>query len=428
MAEEVILPSLGQTTNELKIASWVKLEGDPVAKGDVLLEVETDKAIVEVEAYASGILKGISFVEGDTVMVGTILAWIANESEAADFVPPNQAAQAMAAQAELMPVPQAPTAAIPGAQIPVAAAAAVAAVAGTARRTLITPLARRLAEPHGLDIASIPATGAGGVIKKRDVEAHLAQRGSATTGFSEPACCVPAAAGTQQQAEEKRTVLSKMRKTIGDRLLESKSKIPHFYVVSHIDATKLVELRKQLKPLRGRDVSYNSMIVRAICVALRKYPALNASLDGNEIVEHGGIHMGLAVEVPDGLRVPVIRHADHLDLWALTDALKDVAERAKENRLSTVDISGGTFTVSSLGMFGVDEFQAIVNPPEAGIIAIGKIAEKAFVKNGEVVAGMGVTLSLSADHRIVDGAIAGRFMQAVREELEEPLKLLAPIV
>lgn len=436
MAEEVILPSLGQTTNELTIFAWAKKDGDEVTKGDVLLEVETDKAIVEVEAYASGILKGISYSEGDRVLVGTVLAWIVQAEEAAGFSPP-----LVAEGQALQQIGQAPPSARSPADRADAAAIAPASPSSPAspgsQRVRITPLAKCMAEQHGLPIAALASTGNGGVIKQRDVEACLAQQQAPGRAVGLAASCpapgaavvstVSAASGDMRR-NDKRIPLSSMRRTIGERLAASKSAIPHFYVTSHIDATKLCELREQLKPLLGRDVSYNSMIIRAAVAALRQYPAINASLQGNEIVEHGGIHIGLAVEVEDGLRVPVVRHADSLDLWALTDALRDVAQRAKENRLSVEEITGGTFTVSSLGMFGVDEFQAIVNPPEAAILAIGRISDQALVREGQLVAGKGITLSLSADHRIVDGAMAGRFMLALREQLEQPLKLLTPIV
>lgn len=417
MAEEVILPSLGQTTNELTIISWFKKDGDTVQKGDVLLEVETDKAVVPVEAFVEGILKDIRYYEGDLVEVGSVLALIMSAEEASAMGKTSDNVKASTIKQDAGAA-STPSSTLQAKQKPVSGrsdlAATLAGLAGAAGDYILaSPLAKQMAREQDVDLHAVQGSGRDGVIKADDVAAFVQNQ------IAKPMSSISTSIGSK-------TKLTKMRKTIADRLSYSKQTIPHFYVTVHVDVSDMVRLREDLKHQMGVDVSYNSFLFRASALALGKFPEVNSSLVDDYIITHPDVHIGLAVEVEDGLRVPVIRGVGQKTVWELTGMLKETADRARQGRLSAAESSGGTFTISSLGTFGIDEFSAIVNPPEAAILAVGRISKRAFVYGDEVRSGMGLTLTLSVDHRIIDGAVAGRFLNTVREELEHPHRLLVP--
>ncbi len=455
MAEEVILPSLGQTTNELTIIEWFKKDGDTVKKGDVLLEVETDKAVVPVEAYVEGILKDIRYFEGELVEVGSVLALIMTGEEAASLSKSSDNGKANATQqgagqnvgqnvdptssdgSGLSSAPHTPS------NGSIAASSPMSEAAGD--YILSSPLAKQMAREQAVDLRDVQVSGQDGVIKANDVEVNVQNRQNQQkllnqnqnhiqsqnqndiqnhNQTSKPSALTSMSNGFTLGTGTK-TKLSKMRKTIAERLTLSKQTVPHFYLTVHIDVSDLVRLREDLKQ-QNVDVSYNSFLFRASALALFKFPAVNSSLIDDCIVTHSEVHIGLAVEVEDGLRVPVIRSVGQKTVWELSGMLKETAERAKQGRLSAAESSGGTFTISSLGGFGIDEFSAIINPPEAAILAVGRISKKAFVYGDEVKSGMGLSLTLSVDHRVVDGALAGRFLNEIRELLEHPHRLLVP--
>ncbi|HEY0827699.1 MAG TPA: dihydrolipoamide acetyltransferase family protein [Bacilli bacterium] len=444
MAEEVILPSLGQTTNELTIIEWFKKDGDIVKKGDVLLEVETDKAVVPVEAYVEGILKDIRHFEGDLVEVGSVLALIMTVEEASGSekaIAVQQGAGQDAGQNVDQKTDQnadsisghdsgKSSAPIILSYMSKAASSPMSEAAGD--YILSSPLAKQMAREQAIDLREVQGSGRDGVIKANDVADYVQNRqgqknqqnvlnqSQTSKPFAPTSDSNGSAIGTGAK-----TKLSKMRKTIAERLTLSKQTIPHFYLTVHIDVSDLVRLREDLKQ-QNVDVSYNSFLFRASALALFKFPTINSSLIDDCIVTHPEVHIGLAVEVEDGLRVPVIRSVGQKMVWELTGILKETAERVKEGRLSAAESSGGTFTISSLGGFGIDEFSAIINPPEAAILAVGRISKRVFVYGDEVKSGMGLSLTLSVDHRVVDGAMAGRFLNEIRELLEHPHRLLVP--
>lgn len=393
----VILPSLGQTTTELTIIRWLKREGDAVQEGDTLLEVQTDKAIVELPATSSGILQGILFDEGALVEAGTVLAKIVSPNELAAIPAP--------------PPTPAPTQPTPANTPPLLSESVRVATART-QALKATPLARATAHSQGIDLALVRGTGPAGTIKRADVLQWAAAQLTAVAQASEPM---------------RRRPLSPMRQTIAKRMLASKQTIPHYYVTVHVDATELVHLRAELKNDSANAPSLNSFLLRASANALRSFPDVNASIDGDSYLLHDEIHIGFAVEVKDGLLVPVVRHADRLDILKLTTTIDELVERTRHGRLTSAELSGAHFSISNLGMFGADEFSAIINPPEAAILAVGRIRPNWMGKGDAPVLGSTLTLTLSVDHRIVDGALAARFIHAIADDLEHPYRLLLPI-
>jgi len=393
----VILPSLGQTTSELTIIRWLKQEGDPVREGDTLLEVQTDKAIVELPATTSGILQGILFEEGALVEAGTVLAKIISPDnpEVAFTSGP------IPAPIQAVPINQS----LPPAQPEHAANA-------RARALKATPLARATARAQNIDLALIRGSGPGGTIKRADVLQWTAS----------PPIRLP-----QTTSVVHRRKLSSMRQTIARRMLASKQSIPHYYVTLHVDVTALVDLRAELERDIEQAPSLTSFLLGASAKALRAFPDVNAAIEGDDYLLYDEVNIGVAVEVPDGLLVPVVHHADRLDLFQLTTTLKDLAQRTRQGRLTSAELSAAHFTISNMGMFGVDEFSAIINPPEAAILAVGRIRPAWLPKGNIPVLGSNLTLTLSVDHRIVDGAVAARFLRAIADELEHPYRLLLPL-
>lgn len=392
MATNVIMPALGFDMTEGQLARWLKNEGDPVEKGQAIAEIETEKATVEIEAAASGILTRIFVQAGETVPVGTVIGVIAATGE------------------EVVAVP-APPAPPPSAPAPEAGEGAASSEA----RVKASPVARKMAEEAGLDLSRIKGTGPGGRVLERDVQA-------ATTAKS-----APEPPGVPAGPAPGATVpLSRMRKTIARRMTESKAMAPHFYVTVEINMNEAMKMREQLNSLapETEKISVNDLIVAAAAKTLARFPDLNASYREGNLEMHSQVNIGIAVALEDGLIPPVLRDADKKTLRKIAAESRALTERARTNKLRSDDLGGGTFTVTNLGMFDVDEFIAIINPPEAAILAVGTVTLRPVAAAGEVRIASLMKTTLSVDHRVADGAKAGRFMQEFKKLLENPVALL----
>ncbi len=407
MAEIVSMPKLGFDMAEGTLVRWVKNEGDTIAKGDVLAEIETDKATVEVESSFSGVVARHLVEAGAIVPVGTPIAVIGAEGEEVKDVPGLSGTPEKApAAAAPVPTPAATAAPQPAAAAPVSSGPVVA-----------SPLARRIAADNGLDLAAVRGTGPGGRIVKRDVEAAL-KAGPAAV----PAPAAPAAAVRADEV----VGLDRLRVAIGRRMTESKQQLPHFYVTHEYNMEALLGLRKQVNALLPEEekLSVNDFIVKAVGLCLRRFPNLNASLKEGQLVRHGAVNVGVAVAVEGGLLTIVTRATDAKPLRALSGEIRDLVSRARSGKVRPDDIEGSTFSISNLGMYDVEHFIAIINPPEAAILAVGSAREVPVVKDGQVTVGLRMKATLSADHRVTDGAEAAQFMQALADYLEQPLRLL----
>jgi len=414
MAEIVRMPKLSDTMTDGTVAAWHKKVGDKVKSGELLAEIETDKATMEFESYVDGTLLYIGVQKGETVAVDALLAVFGKEGEDVSAIVAAEGAAPAAkeeAPVTVAPAPKAPVAEAPKAvvtQAPVAAAhsPAAAPVPFNDGRMRVSPLAKKLAEDKGLPLQYIPGSGDGGRIVRRDVDAFMA------------GAAVQSASAVESYTEEN---VSQMRKTIARRLAESKFTAPHFYLTMEINMGRAVEARAAMNAATGSKVSFNDMVVKATALALKQHPKVNSSWQGDTIRYNHHVHMGIAVAVEEGLLVPVVRFADTKTLAQINQEVKTFAEKAKSKKLQPSDWEGNTFTISNLGMFGIEEFTAIVNPPDACILAVGAIREVPVVKNGAVVPGHTMKLTLSCDHRVVDGASGSAFLQTLKAMLEEPV-------
>jgi len=431
---KVILAKLSPTMEEGTIVKWSKNEGDAVKPGDVLAEIETDKANMEMEALGGGVLRKILVPAGGKAPVGALIGVIADAKDdiakvlasagpapaPAPAKPAEPAAAPAPATAPAAPAPQAaPQAPAPAAPAPAAPAPAPPAEAPAASaeggRVKASPLARSMAAERNIPLGSIPGSGPGGRIIKRDIEAW-AQNPQAAP----PA---PASAPAPSVTPGQELPLSSMRKTIARRLTESKVQAPHFYVTVEIDMDAAAAVREQIQRAEETKVSFNDLIVKASAKALRKFPAVNASWGGESIAVHGDVHVGVAVAINDGLIVPVVRNADRKSILEISREVKDLATRARDRKLKPEEFSGGTFSISNLGMFDVTEFTAIINPPESAILAVGAVKKVPVVKGDELAVGQRMRVTLSSDHRVIDGALAAQFLAELRRLLENPVSL-----
>lgn len=421
MAEIVRMPKLSDTMTEGVVAEWHKKVGDQVESGEVLAEIETDKATMEFESFQDGVLLHIGVDKGATAAVDSILAILGEAGEdvagllAADAEgPAESAAPAPApAPAPVAPAPAPAPSAVAPAPAPAAVAAPVAAPAvplpSSNGKVKASPLAARLAAERSIDLGRVTGTGEGGRIVKRDIEAF-----------------VPApAAGLGAVESSTDTPVSQMRKTIARRLAESKFTAPHFYLKLSVEMDAAVEARKAINAQEGVKVSFNDMVVKAVSLALKKHPAVNSAWMDTYIRTNDHVHIGVAVAVEDGLLVPVVRHADRKSLTEIGAEVKDFAGKARDKKLQPSDWEGNTFTISNLGMFGIEDFTAIINSPDACILAVGGISDVPVVRDGAVVPGKIMKLTLSCDHRAVDGATGAAFLQEVKSLLEHPVRMLA---
>lgn len=429
MAEVIRMPRMSDTMEEGNIVGWLKKVGDPVEPGDVLAEVETDKATMELESYHEGVLLHIGIEEGP-VPVDGVLAVIGEEGEdfqaALDAAGSSSESADASSSAEPANEPSSSKSEAEPAPVAVEAAAPVAVDNGD-KRVKASPLAKKIASEAGVDISAISGSGDQGRIVKRDVESFIENKPAVSPAPSkeESKPAVPAFSfNGSGDANYQDTPVSQMRKVIARRLGESKFSAPHFYLTVEIDMSNAIEARKQMNELSPVRISFNDLVVKACAVALRQHPAVNSSWLGDKIRMNGNINIGVAVAVDDGLLVPVINHADMKSLSQINTEVKTLAGKAKERKLQPAEMSGNTFTISNLGMFGIEEFTAIINPPDACILAVGGIIDKAVVKDGEVVPGKRMKVTLSCDHRVVDGATGAEFMNTLKGILEEPIRLL----
>jgi len=415
----VRMPLLSDTMTEGVIAEWHKKVGDKVKDDDILADVETDKATMEVMGYASGTLLHIGVEKGAAAKVngiiaivgpeGTDISGILNQGDA-PAAPAQEAAAPAEAKAEETP-----------------AAASTESASSEGGRVKASPLAKRIAKEKGIDLSQVAGSADGGRIIKKDIE-NFKPAAAASTDASAPAKESEKAAAPlpQYTGEEKFTEkpVTQMRKVIAKRLSESLFTAPHFYLTMSIDMDSAIAARTKINEFAAAKVSFNDLVLKAVAVALKQHPAVNSSWLGDKIRYNEHVNIGVAVAVEDGLLVPVVRFADGKSLSRISAEVKDFAQRAKAKKLQPSDWEGSTFTISNLGMFGIDEFTAIINPPDACILAIGGISQVPVVKNGAVVPGNVMKVTLSCDHRVVDGATGAAFLQTVKALLEEPVRLL----
>lgn len=423
-ASVITMPKMSDTMEEGTIAQWLKKVGDDVKSGDILAEVETDKATMELESYEDGNLLYVGPKDGESVAVGGVLAIIGEKG--ADFETLLKAQAAPKPEAapvtEAAPAAQAATAPSPAAPSP-EASQAPAATTSSNGRVKASPLAKKMAKDLGYDITMINGSGDNGRVIKKDVEAYTPSATPAPAAAGQDTALIPAPVVVGEESYEEVPV-SQMRKTIAKRLSESKFTAPHFYLTMEINMDKAIEARKSMNELAPVKISFNDLVVKAAAAALRQHPKVNTSWLGDKIRYNNHIHIGVAVAVDEGLLVPVVKFTDQKSLSAISTEVKQLAEMAVNKQLQPEHWEGNTFTISNLGMFGIEEFTAIVNPPDACIMAVGGIKQTAIVKDGELVPGNVMKVTLSCDHRVVDGAVGSAFLKTFKELLEDPVRIL----
>jgi len=418
MAIVINMPRLSDTMTEGTVAKWHKKVGDQIKEGDLLAEIETDKATMEFESFPGqeGELLYIGVEEGKNAPVDQVLAIIGKKGE--DIEALKKGGEAPSTKKEEKAEPKKEETKAPEAKSTEATkeepktAAPQATVANADSRIKASPLAKKLAEEKGIDINHVSGSGDGGRIVKRDVDSYK----PSTSAARQPQL-------TGEQTFEEVTV-NNMRKTIARRLAESKFSAPHFYLTMEINMDKAIEARKSINESNDAKISFNDFVVKATAMALRKHPKVNASWLGDTIRYYNYVNIGIAVAVEDGLLVPVVRNTDMKGLLQISQEVKDFAGKAKDKKLQPQDWEGNTFTISNLGMFGIEEFTAIINPPDACILAVGGIKQTPVVKNGQIVVGNIMKVTLSCDHRVVDGATGAAFLQSVKANLENPVNML----
>lgn len=420
-ASLVTMPKMSDTMTEGTMASWLKKVGDAVKSGDILAEVETDKATMELEAYEDGVLLYIGVKEGDSVAVDGILAVIGEKG--ADFeslIKSHESKKAAPAkEVSEKPVTTTDTTDISKSKDTVISPS----TEGSNGRVIASPLAKKLAREKGYDLKQIQGSGDNGRIIKRDIEAFVPSQASVATSESEesPSIQLPAIVGEESSEE---IDVSQMRKTIAKRLAESKFTSPHFYLTMEINMDKAMEARKSMNDISPVKISFNDIIIKACAAALRQHPKVNVSWLEDKIRFNKHIHIGVAVAVDEGLLVPVVRFADSKSISHISAEVKDLGAKARNKQLQPSDWEGNTFTISNLGMFGIEEFTAIINPPDACILAVGGIKETAIVKDGQLVPGNVMKVTMSCDHRVVDGVVGSAFLQTLKQLLEDPVRIM----
>lgn len=420
MAEIVYMPKLSDTMTEGVVAEWLKEVGDEVASGEVLAEIETDKATMEFESFYDGVLLHIGVEKGAGAPVNAILAVIGDKEEDLEKILAEAAAAAPAAEEEKeeapTPTPEPTPAPAPAAApkpVVAAPAPAPAAVADTNGRIFASPLAKKMANERGIDLNHVSGTGEGGRIVKADIDHYKPYNGAAAPKR--------AFMGTESFSDEP---VSQMRKTIARRLADSKFTAPHFYLTLEIDMDNAISARAQMNSIEGVKVSINDMVIKAVALSLREHPNVNSAWYGDFIRRNAHVHIGVAVAVEDGLLVPVVRFADGKDMPEIGAEVRELAMKAKTKKLQPEEWEGNTFTISNLGMFGIEAFTAIVNPPDSCILAIGGIKAVPVVKDGAVVPGNVMKVTLSCDHRVVDGATGSAFLNTFKNYMENPVSML----
>lgn len=435
MAEVIRMPRMSDTMEEGNIIGWLKEEGDTVEAGETLAEVETDKATMELDSYSDGVLLHIAVKEGP-VPINGIIAVIGKKGEdwkaaiaaagfdnGSDAAPAEEEPQATEEKEAVTPTPE-------------PAATATPTATTDDQRIKASPLAKNMAKEAGIDIATLSGSGDQGRIVRKDIEAAIEAQKSAPAPAAQPTAAPPPAEPAKEapavtpfvygggEANYEDVPVTQMRKTIARRLGESKFTAPHFYLTLEINMDKVIKMRKRLNEVAPTKISFNDFVVKAAAIALRQHPTINSSWLGDKIRINKDINIGIAVAVPDGLLVPVVNYADIKTLSQLNVEIKTLAQKAQNRKLGLEEMQGNTFTISNLGMFGIEEFTAIINPPDACILAVGGIIEKPIVKNGELAIGNMMKVTLSCDHRVVDGASGTQFLQTMKGILEEPIRLL----
>ena len=394
MAEIIRMPKMSDTMEEGVISSWLKKVGDQVKSGDILAEVETDKATMELESYDDGILLHIGIKSGESVPVNDVIAIIGEKGENIKEILKEEETK----EEETIKIPKIDD-------------------ISKDKRLKASPLAKKIAEEKGINLTNIKGSGDGGRIVKKDIENDkeiISSRNSTNI-------ILPKTIGEESFDE---VPISQMRKTISKRLSESKFSAPHFYITMEINMDNCIEGRKKINETSEVKISFNDIIIKATAAALRKHPMINSSYLEDKIKTNHHIHIGVAIAVKDGLLVPIIKFADNKSLSHISLEVKDLANRAKNKNLQPSDWEGNTFTISNLGMFGIDEFTAIINPNDSCILAVGGIKNTPIIKNGEIMPGNLMKVTLSCDHRIVDGAMGSAFLQTLKELIEDPIKIL----
>jgi pyruvate dehydrogenase E2 component (dihydrolipoamide acetyltransferase) len=422
MADTVSMPKLGFDMAEGNLVRWLKKVNDPVEKGQVLAEIETDKATVEVESPYSGVVLQLVVEEGTSVPIGSPIAIIGIAGEkvegpakikakVADEIPEakaklaEEASEVKAEKESVVPLPTL----IPSSSGTVAA----------------SPLARHLAKEQNINLSNVIGTGPSGRIVRKDVELAIKST-SQDQSKNVSSLSFNKISRTGSIPEDKRLPMSKLRSAIGRRMLDSKQTVPHFYLTTDVDVERMLDLRNQLNSILPDEqkISVNDFIIKAVGLALRQYPNLNSSISGNEIIQHGHIHIGVAVSVEGGLLTIVVRDADTKDLKEINVDVKEMANRVRSGKVKTEDIEGSTFSISNLGMFDVENFAAIINSPESAILAVASARDAVVIKNGVVSSGKRMKITISADHRVTDGVEAAKFIQVVKQIIETPVQML----
>ena len=410
--EVITMPRLSDTMEEGTVASWLKKVGETVAEGDILAEIETDKATMEFESFHNGTLLYVGIQEGESAPVDSVLAIIgakdADVKAALASLDSKTAPVAETPKAAAAPAVAAPVETPKALAIPVVAVKKV-----NNGRIIASPLAKKLAEEKGIDIAMVSGSGDGGRIIKRDIEGYQPAAGGGVRPF------VPSGVESVEEMAN-----SQMRKTIAKRLAASKFTAPHYYLGVEYDMDNAIAFRTQFNSIPDTKISFNDIIVKATALALKKHPQVNSRWYDDKIVKHNHVHMGVAVAVEDGLVVPVVQFADEQSLPQIGALVKDYALRARDKKLTPAEMDGSTFTISNLGMFGIQEFTSIINQPNSAILSVGAIVQKPVVKNGQIVVGNMMKLTLACDHRSVDGATGSQFLQTLQQYIENPLTML----
>ncbi len=429
MATPIQMPALSPTMTEGKITKWLKKEGEKVTSGEAIAEVETDKSNLEIEAYDDGVLLQIAVREGEMAKVGAPIAFVGQKGEqvgdaSAKAAPALKAAPAPAAppaaqaSAPAAPAPNAPASAPAASPRPLMAVPPPEAEGGSNGRVRASPLAKKIASEQGLDLAAMAGSGPSGRIVKRDVEAAMSQGGAAVAVARRGPVAV-----RSRQAEPQSLPISSMRKVIAQRMAEVKPGVPHFYLSIEVEMDAGLQLREEAKAMEQK-ISVNDLIVKAAGVALQRVPKMNVSFQGDHTLQFSGSDVGIAVAIEEGLITPVIRDVDQKSVTAIAAEAKSLAERARKRSLKPDEYAGGSITVSNLGMYGIDSFIAVINPPQAAILAVGAVAEKPVVRDGQVVVRKMMNVMLSGDHRVIDGALGAVYLKELKELLEHPLRLL----
>ena len=401
MATKIMMPKLSDTMEEGVILKWLRKEGDKIKQGEIIAEIESDKADMELEAYDSGVLRKIVVPEGGKAPIGGLIAVIGEADE--DIAPLLSGAAPVAKKREQQPSSSpGPLAATPAAGQP------------TDGKTKASPLARRLAGENKIDISRVSGSGPQGRVIRRDLENLISGKGLGATPVSRP--IIP---GSSEDLD-----LSPIRKTIAKRMAESKTTAPHFYETIEVDMDPAITFRDQINTVIELKLSFTDIVIKATAAALMKHPQVNATYLGDKMRQYHFAHIGIAVALEEGLVTPILRNCEQKRLDQINAELRDLADRARSRKLKSEEYTGATFTISNLGMFGVEQFAAIVNPPEGAILAVGTIVEKPVVKNGQIVIGHTMKMTLSSDHRIIDGVVAARFLQDLKTIMENPASLV----